>query len=180
MKSIKISLKDLFDFLNVGKIVDQYYESQENFYIQTPTLELVPILGYIKKEDQLLNITTDKNNKICCGSKHILIDENLCFAKDATQITTIFGKEKIISKESIGKDFVYDISLPDPHLYITPNGMIHHNTTVARALCNELNLSNIIINCSENGNIDTLRTQIRSFASTISLTGNIKCVTKIS
>ena len=49
-------------------------------------------------------------------------------------------------------------------------------TSVARALCNELNMDTLIINCSENGNIDTLRTTIRDFASTISLMGNTKCV----
>ena len=49
-------------------------------------------------------------------------------------------------------------------------------TSAARALCNELNMDTLIINCSENGNIDTLRTTIRDFASTISLMGNTKCV----
>jgi DNA polymerase III delta prime subunit len=43
-------------------------------------------------------------------------------------------------------------------------------TTVAKALCAELGSDHIMINCSENGNIDTLRTKIRQFASTISLT----------
>jgi len=42
-------------------------------------------------------------------------------------------------------------------------------TSVAKALCNELGADFIIINCSEDGNIDTLRTKIRQFASTVSL-----------
>jgi DNA polymerase III delta prime subunit len=49
-------------------------------------------------------------------------------------------------------------------------------TTVAKALCNELDMDWMIINCSEDGNIDTLRTKIREFASTVSLTGNKKAV----
>ena len=49
-------------------------------------------------------------------------------------------------------------------------------TTVARALCNELGADHIVVNCSEDGNIDTLRTKIRSFASTISLSGQKKVV----
>src|SRR6056300_1483947 len=49
-------------------------------------------------------------------------------------------------------------------------------TTVAKALCNELNLDWIIINASESGNIDTLRTKIKQFASTVSLTGGYKVV----
>jgi len=49
-------------------------------------------------------------------------------------------------------------------------------TTVAKALCNEMGCDWIIINCSEEGNIDTLRTKIRQFASTVSLTGDVKKV----
>ena len=49
-------------------------------------------------------------------------------------------------------------------------------TTVAKALCNELDLEYILINCSEEGNIDTLRTTIRQFASTVSMTGQKKIV----
>jgi DNA polymerase III delta prime subunit len=49
-------------------------------------------------------------------------------------------------------------------------------TTVAKALCNEMKADHIIINCSEDGNIDTLRTKIRNFASTISLSGSKKVV----
>jgi DNA polymerase III delta prime subunit len=49
-------------------------------------------------------------------------------------------------------------------------------TTVARALCEQLGIDYIIINGSEEGNIDTLRTKIRQFASTVSLQGGYKCV----
>lgn len=49
-------------------------------------------------------------------------------------------------------------------------------TTVAKALCNEMGCDWILINCSEEGNIDTLRTKIRQFASTVSLTGDVKKV----
>ena len=49
-------------------------------------------------------------------------------------------------------------------------------TTVAKALCNELDTEYILINCSEDGNIDTLRTTIRNFASTVSISGSKKVV----
>jgi len=49
-------------------------------------------------------------------------------------------------------------------------------TTVARALCNALALDHIVINGSEEGNIDTLRTKIKQFASTVSLQGGYKVV----
>jgi len=49
-------------------------------------------------------------------------------------------------------------------------------TTVARVLCNQLNLDYIIINASEDGNIDTLRGKIKQFASSVSLQGGVKVV----
>jgi len=49
-------------------------------------------------------------------------------------------------------------------------------TTVAKALCNSLDLDYILINGSEEGNIDTLRTKIKQFASTVSLQGGYKVV----
>jgi len=49
-------------------------------------------------------------------------------------------------------------------------------TTVAKALCNELGLDYILINGSEEGNIDTLRGKIKQFASSVSLQGGYKVV----
>ena len=50
-------------------------------------------------------------------------------------------------------------------------------TTIAKALCNELNADFIVINGSDEGRlIDTLRTKIKNFASTVSLQGNAKVV----
>ena len=49
-------------------------------------------------------------------------------------------------------------------------------TTVAKAICNELGLDYLLINGSEEGNIDTLRHKIKQFASTVSLQGGYKVV----
>jgi DNA polymerase III delta prime subunit len=49
-------------------------------------------------------------------------------------------------------------------------------TTVARALCNELDCDYIIINGSDESGIDVLRTKIRDFASTVSFGGKTKVV----
>ena len=49
-------------------------------------------------------------------------------------------------------------------------------TTVAKALCKELGLDYIVINGSEEGNIETLRGKIKQFASTVSLAGGHKVV----
>lgn len=49
-------------------------------------------------------------------------------------------------------------------------------TTVARALCSEMGIDNIVINASEERNIDTIRTTVRDFGSSMSLMSNMKCV----
>lgn len=49
-------------------------------------------------------------------------------------------------------------------------------TSVAKALANDIGMDSILINCSEDKGIDTLRVKIRQYASTISLTGNGKLI----
>ena len=49
-------------------------------------------------------------------------------------------------------------------------------TTVAKALCNEIGAEYLMINGSEESGIDTLRTKIKGFASTVSLTDSKKVV----
>ena len=49
-------------------------------------------------------------------------------------------------------------------------------TTVAKALCEQLNCDWIMINGSEEGGIDVLRNKIKNFASTVSLSGGKKVV----
>ena len=62
-----------------------------------------------------------------------------------------------------------------------PNFLFHGTagvgkTTVARALCNEIGADYMFINGSDESGIDVLRTKIRGFASTISLTDSPKVV----
>jgi replication factor C small subunit len=49
-------------------------------------------------------------------------------------------------------------------------------TTIARAFCEEIGASNILINASLDGNIDTLRTLIREYASSVSFNKQRKYV----
>ena len=49
-------------------------------------------------------------------------------------------------------------------------------TTVAKALTSDIGMNTMVINVSKNRGIDTLRTTIESFATTVSLDGGIKCI----
>ncbi len=60
-----------------------------------------------------------------------------------------------------------------PHMLLAGGAGIG-KTTVARALCNEVGADWMIINASNENGIDTLRTKLTNFASTVSFSGNRK------
>ena len=62
-----------------------------------------------------------------------------------------------------------------PNLLLTGSAGVG-KTTVARALCEQLNTDYILINGSEESGIDVLRNKIKNFASTVSLSGGNKVV----
>ena len=74
---------------------------------------------------------------------------------------------------SMFQEFITQDSIPNMLLAGTAGT---GKTTIARALCEELGCDYIIINGSEESGIDVLRTKIKDFASTISLTGKVKVV----
>ena len=49
-------------------------------------------------------------------------------------------------------------------------------TTVAKAMCEEIGVNHLFINSSDERGIDTLRTKIKGYASTVSLTGGRKVI----
>jgi len=84
--------------------------------------------------------------------------------------------EQSILPRSLKETFSQIISTGElPNMLFTGTAGVG-KTTVARALCNELDLDYILINGSEEGNIDTLRNKVKQFASTVSLQGGTKVV----
>lgn len=71
------------------------------------------------------------------------------------------------------QQFVNDKEVPN--LLLTGRAGVG-KTTAAKAVLNQLGCDYIMINGSLNGNIDTLRNEIQSFASSVSLTGGRKYV----
>ena len=81
-----------------------------------------------------------------------------------------------ILPESIKTTFKQMVDSGEGQNLLLAGGAGCGKTTIAKALCSELDTAFIMINCSEDGNIDTLRTKIRNFASTVSLSGSKKIV----
>ncbi len=72
--------------------------------------------------------------------------------------------------------FMQMVERGEPQNLLLSGGAGCGKTSVARALCNDLDCDHIVVNCSEDGNIDTLRTRIRNFASTVSLMDGVRKV----
>lgn len=132
MQSIEISFQDLFEYLNVGKNINEIEVSDKKIYVPTPYSELVPILGYIKKDNHnIVEVTLENDETFKVSDKHLVFENGECKqVRNCETVDTIDGNIKIVDYQiySTGEN-VYDISLHDPHIYITPNGVIHHNTT---------------------------------------------------
>ena len=62
-----------------------------------------------------------------------------------------------------------------PHLLLSGGAGVG-KTTIAKAMCNEINADYIIINGSDESGIDVFRTKIKNFASTMSFTGGRKVI----
>jgi DNA polymerase III delta prime subunit len=75
--------------------------------------------------------------------------------------------------KSTFQEFVNNKNVPN---LILAGGPGVGKTTIAKAMLEELECSYIVINGSMNGNIDTLRNEIKNFASTVSFSGGRKYV----
>jgi len=75
--------------------------------------------------------------------------------------------------KSTFKEFVENGDMPNLLLSGTAGT---GKTTVAKALCNELGYTSLVVNGSLDRNLDTLRNEIASFASTVSFDGGKKCI----
>lgn len=172
---VKIKIGDLFEKLNLNN--DKYEKVQEistKIYIKTPQNEIVPVLGYVKKKVNLHKYTFDNNQTLICSDKHIVLNENFdnILISKATKIQTLNGEITKINDEDLGEGNAYDISIKAPHLYFTANGIIHHNTTTAKALVNQFGHPYLYINASVDTGIDIIRNRITDFCTTRSLTGD--------
>lgn len=82
----------------------------------------------------------------------------------------------VILPKRIKRDFEAFVKTKDiPNLLLSGSAGVG-KTTVAKALCEELEYDYLMINGSLHGNIDTLRNRIQTFASTVSMGGQKKCV----
>ena len=170
VKTIQVSIRKLFEALNC-----------DNIAYETPTKPSVPFKiksknGFVdvnflvKKLSKKVKYYFEDNVSITCSIHHLVFDNGTCKKIcEANGVDTIYGYKKLVGVAALSDGEVYDVALASPHEYITPNGIIHHNTTLAKALINVLKIEVgdvMFINASRENNVDTVRDKIVSFCST--------------
>lgn len=166
-----IPISNLFKIL---KIHDREYD--EFITVDTPLLinspsGYVPIRHYVKKFDQIVEVIFDNGRTIRCSKSHLVFNSGIPVKiTDALSADFVDGNYNIVSIQYRGVETVYDVSLDYPHQYVTPNGLIHHNTSAAKMLVNELGVEDfdfMEINASRENSVDILRDKITNFVSTM-------------
>lgn len=175
LHKVNIKIGDLFKLLNLDN--DKYEDVQTStskVYIKNLQGDLTPILGYVKKNVNLIKYTLESKNgynyNLTCSDHHLVLDENenTRLISDTKYVQSLYdGILSIVGAESLGQGDAYDIAIDDPHLYYTTNGIIHHNTTISRILTQ--GYDTLYLNGSSENGIETVRNQIVAFSSQISL-----------
>lgn len=137
LKPIKIRFGKLFEKLGIA---DANYEKDNintrEIYVKTPTGELVQVSGFVRKRvTNMVRVELHDGTVFRCSDRHIVLaNGSPTFISETKVVDTVSGLKKIVEMTNLGEDDAYDIGIPAPHLYVTPNGVIHHNTY----LCLEL------------------------------------------
>ncbi len=175
MKKRTIKFKDLFELFSISQENDTVHQTKKDIYVKTPNGKLVKIEGLIRKSNQTMYEIKCINGITHKGADGHLIKTESGFKKIKNiNIKTdklLNYKKKPLKIDSITKyaenSYAYDISIKSPHEYITPNGLIHHNSTLARIIRDEL-ISNqemdlMEMNGSDQTGVDVVRNDITGF-----------------
>lgn len=171
MQKYRLPIKTLFEILEINNITyDTPVKVKHHIKISSPS-GFVDINFFVKKYHNTAKYVLDNNTSITCSVDHIVFEDGVPKQiKNCSRVDTISGTKTIIQVNDIDTNDVYDVSLDHPHTYITPNGIIHHNTTIAKVLINELNIEPadfMYINASKENGVDTIRRKVSSFGETM-------------
>jgi intein/homing endonuclease len=169
IKKFKIPVGELFSFFGIlGIENDDAVAINRDLKIKNQHGEFNQINYLVKKEGKVNTYKLEDDITIKCDEKH-LVKSNGEFKHIhiVQEVDTVYGTKKVLEVIPDGVKSVYDFSLDAPHEYITSNGVICHNTTLARLIVNSVDCDYMIINASDENNVDTVRNKVKSFASTI-------------
>jgi intein/homing endonuclease len=166
LKKFRIPIGELFTFFNLnGNDYDIPKKISRLLKIKTADGKYTDILYLIKKFGKIYNYKLENGIEITCDENHLVKSNGkFTFIKDCTLVDTINGSYKIINSTYLKDGDVYDMSLNDPHEYITSSGIICHNTTLAKIIVKNIPCDCVYINASDTNGIEMVRTKIKGFA----------------
>lgn len=138
MKKLKLTYRELFKKLNMDDEVskEQAYEKIPEIFVKTPEGELTKINAFVKKpKNKTVQVNFVNGLNVRCSENHIFMNDGAeVFAKNSTDIDTTNGSVKVESIAYIEDEEHYDISIDAPHLYVSPSGVIHHNSKMSTSI----------------------------------------------
>jgi len=136
MKKIRIPIGELYKRLGIkhNGEREETHSTPCDVYVKTPEETLSKINFFVTKKSDIYTYELENGERLETSDKHKVIsggEETLI--SEAKSIDNKDGKSyKIIKSYKEKEDeVVYDFGIDAPHLYTTPDGSIHHNTTVA-------------------------------------------------
>jgi DNA polymerase III delta prime subunit len=169
IKKFKIPVGELFSFFGILDIEnDDAVAINRDLKIKNQHGEFNQINYLVKKEGKVNTYKLEDGITIKCDENH-LVKSNGEFKHIHTvqEVDTMYGTKKVLEVIPDGVKSVYDFSLDAPHEYVTSNGVLCHNTTLAKLIVNSIDCDYMIINASDENNVDTVRNKVKNFASTI-------------
>jgi replication factor C small subunit len=169
---LRIPIGELYKFLGIdNNFYDAIQTVDRTVSILTPSGEFTPINAFVKKQGFVRTFNYE-GGSITCDIHHKVKQEDGSFAliSETNHVMVYSEKRKITSASARSYRDVYDISIDNPHEYITSAGVISHNTTLAKILANSIDSTLMYLNCSDENSVDTVREKIKTFASTMSFT----------
>ena len=132
MYKLTVDYETLFNKLsNNSNKIDSPIEVTKKIYVKTPD-GFSLINQVVKKSKQpIIRVLFENNHYFECSTGHLFCCNGKPIKSELAEIVdTLTGSIKIIEKNIIGEEEVYDISIDSPHWYLhdSENTIIHHNT----------------------------------------------------
>lgn len=173
VNTYQVPIEILFDILGLGDIgYEKPEESDIDVSIKSPTGDYVAVNAYVKKSHEVYTYDLSNGTTLTCSTKHVVFSDGVpVYMHDTLRVDTVDGSVDVISCVEHGVEDVFDVSLDAPHQYVTPNGIIHHNTTLSYLVCKEIGFDPADVRTfdgSTDTGIDIIRERIQPFVETIS------------
>lgn len=172
MKEVTLPIGKLFELIE--RFEGVVFEPEQEQFLSNPlkirdeNSEWIDINAAITKRTTGRQLKFTNGDIIKAADKHLIFDGTQCVFLDDLQVGDTIIKadaEPIVveSIEAIADTLYYDLSvLSDTHLYQTANGIVNHNTELAKLLSKNLDMPLLRYDCSEYMEKHTVATLIGS------------------